>query len=136
MWISIVSSEHNNNSVLKPQNVHWNLNQCLKTYIGNEWKEQWFELHFPHFPCDVNNKNVIKICNLCAYLISYPLFYMSMYNQSRIIDAKVLKLSLRSMLMGGVEIYPRCAKCVVPEGVRHRDKQFYYTHAFVATAIR
>ena len=45
---------------------------------------------------------------------------MAMYNRSRISDAKIVKLSLRSMLMGGVEIYRRCAKCVVPEGVRHR----------------
>ena len=47
---------------------------------------------------------------------------MAMYNRSRISDAKIVKLSLRSMLMGGVEIYPRCAKYVVLEGVRHRVK--------------
>ena len=51
-----------------------------------------------------------------------PLFYMSMHNRSRFIDGIIVKLSLRYMLLGGVEIYPRCAKCVVPEGVRHRVK--------------
>ena len=97
-----------------------------------------YELHFPHFPCDVNNKKVIKICNLCAYLISYPLFYMSMYNLSRIIDAKIVKLSLCYMLMGGLEIYPRCAKCVVPEGVRHRVrhiKNLYLVYMCIGNKI-